>query len=60
VVFVVPSHYRGLGIGVSVLAYTLGLRSPRGSRAGRDIDGGQQLTSRRVTAHAVAARQRGR
>jgi high-affinity nickel-transport protein len=25
-VFVVPSHYRGLGIGVSVLAYTLGLR----------------------------------
>src|SRR3984957_3844664 len=26
VVFVVPSHYQGLGIGVSVLAYTLGLR----------------------------------
>jgi high-affinity nickel-transport protein len=25
-VFVVPSHYQGLGIGVSVLAYTLGLR----------------------------------
>ena len=25
-VFVVPAHYRGLGIGVSVLAYTLGLR----------------------------------
>ncbi len=25
-VFVVPSHYRGLGIGVSILAYTLGLR----------------------------------
>jgi high-affinity nickel-transport protein len=25
-VFVVPSHYKGLGIGVSVLAYTLGLR----------------------------------
>ena len=25
-VFVVPLHYRGLGIGVSVLAYTLGLR----------------------------------
>jgi nickel/cobalt transporter (NiCoT) family protein len=25
-VFVLPSHYRGLGIGVSVLAYTLGLR----------------------------------
>ncbi len=24
--FVVPSHYRGLGIGVSILAYTLGLR----------------------------------
>ena len=24
--FVVPAHYRGLGIGVSVLAYTLGLR----------------------------------
>ncbi len=24
--FVVPSHYRGMGIGVSVLAYTLGLR----------------------------------
>ena len=24
--FVVPSHYKGLGIGVSVLAYTLGLR----------------------------------
>ena len=24
--FVVPDHYRGLGIGVSVLAYTLGLR----------------------------------
>ncbi len=24
--FVVPSHYQGLGIGVSVLAYTLGLR----------------------------------
>jgi high-affinity nickel-transport protein len=26
VAFVVPAHYRGLGIGVSVLAYTLGLR----------------------------------
>jgi high-affinity nickel-transport protein len=26
VVFVIPAHYRGLGIGVSVLAYTLGLR----------------------------------
>ena len=26
VAFVVPSHYKGLGIGVSVLAYTLGLR----------------------------------
>jgi len=26
IVFVVPSHYKGLGIGVSVLAYTLGLR----------------------------------
>jgi high-affinity nickel-transport protein len=26
VVFVVPGHYKGLGIGVSVLAYTLGLR----------------------------------
>jgi high-affinity nickel-transport protein len=26
IVFVVPAHYRGLGIGVSVLAYTLGLR----------------------------------
>ena len=25
-VFVVPSHYHGLGIGVSILAYTLGLR----------------------------------
>ena len=25
-VFVLPSHYQGLGIGVSVLAYTLGLR----------------------------------
>src|SRR3984893_13772530 len=25
-VFVVPSHYKGLGIGVAVLAYTLGLR----------------------------------
>ncbi len=25
-VFVVPGHYKGLGIGVSVLAYTLGLR----------------------------------
>ncbi len=25
-VFVLPSHYKGLGIGVSVLAYTLGLR----------------------------------
>jgi nickel/cobalt transporter (NiCoT) family protein len=24
--FVVPSHYRGMGIGVSILAYTLGLR----------------------------------
>ncbi len=24
--FVIPAHYRGLGIGVSVLAYTLGLR----------------------------------
>ena len=24
--FVVPSHYKGLGIGVAVLAYTLGLR----------------------------------
>jgi len=24
--FVVPAHYRGLGIGVSILAYTLGLR----------------------------------
>jgi nickel/cobalt transporter (NiCoT) family protein len=24
--FVLPSHYRGLGIGVSILAYTLGLR----------------------------------
>ena len=26
IVFVVPEHYKGLGIGVSVLAYTLGLR----------------------------------
>jgi high-affinity nickel-transport protein len=26
IVLVVPAHYRGLGIGVSVLAYTLGLR----------------------------------
>ena len=26
VAFVIPAHYRGLGIGVSVLAYTLGLR----------------------------------
>ena len=25
-IFVVPGHYKGLGIGVSVLAYTLGLR----------------------------------
>jgi high-affinity nickel-transport protein len=25
-VFVVPSHYKGLGVGVAVLAYTLGLR----------------------------------
>ena len=25
-VFVLPSHYQGLGIGVSILAYTLGLR----------------------------------
>src|SRR6185295_3054224 len=25
-VLVVPSHYKGLGIGVSILAYTLGLR----------------------------------
>jgi high-affinity nickel-transport protein len=26
IVFVVPNHYKGLGIGVAVLAYTLGLR----------------------------------
>jgi nickel/cobalt transporter (NiCoT) family protein len=26
IVFVVPGHYKGLGIGVAVLAYTLGLR----------------------------------
>jgi high-affinity nickel-transport protein len=26
IVFVVPGHYKGLGIGVSILAYTLGLR----------------------------------
>jgi high-affinity nickel-transport protein len=26
IAFVVPGHYRGLGIGVSVLAYTMGLR----------------------------------
>jgi len=26
IVFVVPAHYKGLGIGVAVLAYTLGLR----------------------------------
>jgi high-affinity nickel-transport protein len=26
IAYVVPSHYKGLGIGVSVLAYTLGLR----------------------------------
>lgn len=26
IAFVVPAHYRGLGMGVSVLAYTLGLR----------------------------------
>jgi high-affinity nickel-transport protein len=26
VVFVVPAHYKGLGIGISVLTYTLGLR----------------------------------
>jgi High-affinity nickel-transport protein len=25
-VFVVPSHYKGLGVGVAALAYTLGLR----------------------------------
>jgi nickel/cobalt transporter (NiCoT) family protein len=25
-IFVIPAHYKGLGIGVSVLAYTLGLR----------------------------------
>jgi high-affinity nickel-transport protein len=24
--FVVPAHYQGLGVGVAVLAYTLGLR----------------------------------
>ena len=24
--FVAPSHYKGLGVGVAVLAYTLGLR----------------------------------
>ena len=24
--FVVPSHYKGLGVGVAVLAYTLGMR----------------------------------
>jgi nickel/cobalt transporter (NiCoT) family protein len=28
--FVVPSHYMGLGIGVAILAYTLGL--PRAAR----------------------------
>jgi high-affinity nickel-transport protein len=26
IAFVVPNHYKGLGIGVSTLAYTLGLR----------------------------------
>jgi high-affinity nickel-transport protein len=26
IAFVVPAHFKGLGIGVSVLAYTLGLR----------------------------------
>jgi high-affinity nickel-transport protein len=26
IAFVVPAHYKGLGIGVSTLAYTLGLR----------------------------------
>jgi high-affinity nickel-transport protein len=26
IVFVVPAHYKGLGVGVAVLAYTLGLR----------------------------------
>jgi len=26
IAFVIPAHYRGMGIGVSVLAYTLGLR----------------------------------
>ncbi len=26
IAFVIPAHYRGLGIGVSILAYTLGLR----------------------------------
>jgi high-affinity nickel permease len=26
VAFVVPSHYKGLGIGIAVTAYTLGLR----------------------------------
>src|SRR5580698_8201430 len=26
IAFVVPAHYKGLGVGVSVLAYTLGLR----------------------------------
>ena len=26
ILFVVPDHYKGLGIGVTVLAYTLGLR----------------------------------
>src|SRR5580658_4386603 len=26
IAFVLPGHYKGLGIGVSVLAYTLGLR----------------------------------
>src|ERR1700677_1229379 len=48
-VFVVPAHYKGLGIGVSILAYTLGLRhafdadhisaiahpTPKGSAHGR-------------------------
>jgi len=28
--FVLPSHYKGLGIGVSILAYTLGLLASRG------------------------------
>lgn len=55
IAFVVPAHYRGLGIGVSVLAYTLGLRHTFDADHIAAIDG---ATRRAISERAGSDRAR--